>query len=174
MVNLETNRLLLRNFTLDDLDSLARIFAKPNVMKYLGLEGKPMTREETEVALVSIIKHWERHNFGRWAVVYKESGNLIGYSGLRSYEGTGELVYLIDETYWSKGLATELAAACLAFGFKERDFENIVAFARPGNTASRKVMEKVGMKFVRETTVFGVFVVQYEISRDYYLSRNPD
>ena len=169
MLNLETNRLLLRMFTLDDLGDLANIFGNPNVMKYLGLDGKPISMEETETALISIIKHWEQNGFGRWAVVHKESGALIGCSGLRSYEGSAELIYLIDEPYWGKGLATEIAFACLAYGFNKMKFDTIIAFSRPGNVASRRVMEKIGMKYVQDIAVFGVFVVKYGIQSPNYL-----
>jgi ribosomal-protein-alanine N-acetyltransferase len=174
MKSLETERLILRMLRLDDFDALAHIFEKPNVMKFLGPEGSPMSREETEVFLHSISRHWERHGIGRWVVVLKKTDTIIGCSGLRLYEGTAELVYLIDEPYWGVGLATEIARACLEFGFSEYDFENIIAFTRHGNAASRKVMEKVGMRFVQETTVFGVFVVQYEITRDEYYLKQTD
>jgi ribosomal-protein-alanine N-acetyltransferase len=169
MTNLETDRLILRMFTPNDLDLLDGIFSNPNVMKYLGLQGEPMSRTHTETALFSIIKHWERHGFGRWAVISKEDQKLIGCAGLRSYEGIAELVYLIDEPYWGQGLATEIAVGCLNFGFEKHNFEKIIAFARPENTASRKVMEKIGMSFVDEKVVFDVFVVQYELLvKDYY------
>ncbi len=173
MAIIETDRLILRRFTPDDLDDLAAIFEKPEVMKYLGYTGEPMSRDETETALLSMIKHWERHQFGRWAVILKETAELIGCSGLRSYENIAELVYLIDAPHWGKGLATEIASACLAFGFKKRHFENIIAFARPDNKASRNIMEKIGMRFSNEVTVFGIFVVQYEISAGEYFSARP-
>lgn len=171
MVNRETDRLLLRMFKPEDLDDLARIFAKPNVMKYLGLDCQPLPREETEIALTSIIKNWKLNNFGRWAVISKESGDLIGCAGFRSYEGVAELFYLLDEPYWKKGLATEAAEACLRFGFNERHFDKIVAFIRPQNSASLRVLEKIGMRFIQEITIFGVFATQYEISREEYLQR---
>lgn len=169
MVNQETNRLLLRMFTLDDLDDLAKIFEKPSVMKYLGLDCQPLSREETEIALASIIKNWELNNFGRWAVISKEGGDLIGCAGFRSYEGLAELFYLLDEPFWGKGLATEIAETCLQFGFHDRNFNKIVAFIRPQNSASLRVLEKIGMRFVQEITIFGVFAVQYEILRENYL-----
>lgn len=168
---LETDNLFLRLFTPDDLEDLARIFAKPSVMKYLGVNGDPMTRDETETALLSMIRHWEKNNFGRWAVVSKTDNSLIGCSGLRSYEDVAELVYLIDEPQWGKGLATEIARACLNFGFNSRNFQKIIAFARPANISSQNVMKKIGMRFIQEITVFGIFVVQYEILKeDYELS----
>ena len=170
MPEIKTSRLFLRMFTMDDLDELIRIFEKPNVMKYLGRAGEPMSAEETETALISIIKHWERNGFGRWAVVHKKTGKLIGCAGLRSYEDAAELVYLIDEPFWGIGLATEIARACLDYGFSNHGFEKIIAFARPQNAASRNVMKKIGMRFVKEVTVFGVFVAQYEILPNEYFS----
>jgi ribosomal-protein-alanine N-acetyltransferase len=169
MDEIQTTRTRLRQFTLDDLDDLARIFANPSVMLYLGLEGKPLTREETETCLLSMIRHWERHGFGRWAVECCESGKLIGCAGLRSHENTAELVYLLDEPFWGCGLATEIAANCLRYGFERHNFERIVAFTRPANAASRRVLEKIGMAFTGEAVIYGVNVVAFELSqRDFY------
>lgn len=149
----ETERLLLRQFSLDDLDELARIFSDPRVMKYLGATCGPVTKEETEAALHSIIAHWGRHGFGRWAAVHKREGRLVGYCGLRAFGKEAELVYLLDHPYWGQGLATEMASASLSFGFDEKSFSQIVAMTRPGNAASRRVMEKIGMKY-RQTVQF--------------------
>ena len=155
---------------LGDLNDLAEIFGKPQVMKYLGLKGEPFSRGETEIFLLSILKHWKQYNFGRWAIILKEDGRLIGCSGLRSYEKDVELVYLIDESEWGKGLATEAAIASLGFGFIKRNFQKIIAFTRPSNIASRKVMEKIGMRYVKEVNIFEVLAVQYDITRQQFLS----
>lgn len=169
-MKIETNRTHLRLFTPDDLNDLAIIFQKPQVMKYLGLNGEPMSKAETETAMLSMIAHWKRRNFGRWAVISKESGKLIGCAGLRSYEDIAELVYLIDEPFWGRGLATEIALASLDFGFKIHKFERIIAFARPDNQASQKVMEKIGMRLIEKSNIFEVFVVQYEITCQEFFS----
>ncbi|HEX8288529.1 MAG TPA: GNAT family N-acetyltransferase [Pyrinomonadaceae bacterium] len=161
---LQTRRTVLRMFTPDDLNELAAIFGNANVMKYLGLDCQPISREETETALLSIIKHWKEKNFGRWAIIEKENNRLIGCAGFRSYEDAAELFYILDEPFWGKGLATEVAGECLRFGFEERGFNRIVAFTRPENTASRRVMEKLGMSFEGEVTVFGVDAVLYLIN----------
>jgi ribosomal-protein-alanine N-acetyltransferase len=166
MPRVETSRLLLRPFTGEDLDDFSTILRKPGVIKYLGAECKPMSRGETETALRSMICHWRRHGFGRWAVVSKDGGRLIGCAGLRSYQAVAELVYLLDEPYWGKGLATEIARACLRFGFETQGFDRIVAFARPRNAASRRVLAKLGMSFDGETNVFGVHVAQYSLRRE--------
>lgn len=163
----ETERMQLRMFAPDDLDALALIFSNPEVMRYLG-DGQPLPRAEAERALLSIIKHWESNGFGRWAVVHKEDNRLIGYCGIRSLYGVAELVYLLDQPYWGAGLATELAQACLRFGFFEQNFDPILAVVKPPNIASRHVLEKIGMRFDKFTSYYDIEVVQYILSRADY------
>ena len=166
---IETDRLRLRMFTLDDLDDLSRIFAHPEVVRHLGT-GMPLLRDEAAYALRGIIKHWERHGFGRWAAVHKPSGTLIGYGGLRSFEGTPELVYLLDRPYWGAGLATELSEAALKYGFDERHFERIVAMTKVANLASQRVLEKVGMSLEKTEIICNMEVHCYSITRVEYQS----
>jgi RimJ/RimL family protein N-acetyltransferase len=173
MREIETTRLLLRMFAPDDVDDLSCIFSDPDVIRHLGT-GLPLPRAETEQALSSIIKHWERHGFGRWAAVFKPTGKLIGYGGLRSFHETPELVYLLAKPYWGIGLATEMAQAALRYGFIEHQFERIIAMAKVANFASQRVMEKLGMSFEKYSTIFQMEVACYSLSRDAYLSEpNP-
>ena len=167
MDEIETVRLRLRMFTTDDLDDLSIIFGDAEVVKHIG-SGKPAPRAETEVALLSIIRHWERHGFGRWAAVDKQTGKIIGYGGLRNFEGTPELVYLLAKPYWRKGLGTEMAQGCLKYGFEERGFERIVGLVKPANAASHRVMEKLGMNYEKRATVYGMNVLCYSLSREIY------
>jgi len=165
MPEIETARLYLRMFTLDDLNELAPIFADADVVRYLGT-GKPVGRAETETALASMIRHWEQHGFGRLAVIHKEERKLIGFGGLRSLFGIPELVYLLAKPYWGVGLATEIARASLKYGFEERRFGHIVAVTKPENLASQRVMEKVGMHFEKYARYYDIDVVQYTLSRE--------
>ena len=129
-----------------------------------------MTREETETALLSMISHWQRHGFGRWAVVHKETEELIGCAGLRSFEGIAELVYLLDEPFWDVGLATEIARACLRYGFEVQQMDRIIGLCKPQNLASRHILEKIGMGFEKDTVVFDIDVTQHTIMREDYRS----
>src|SRR2546423_9322404 len=113
---IETARLYLRQFNPGDLDDLHPIFNDADVVKYMKAT-LPVSREDTEVALLSIIKHWERHGFGRWAVVKKETGKLIGYGGLRKLHGMPELVYLPGKPFWGIGPAPEMSQICSHVGF---------------------------------------------------------
>jgi RimJ/RimL family protein N-acetyltransferase len=165
MARIETERLLLRIFRPDDLDDLARLFSDPEVLRYVG-DGKPASREEAGRALQSIIKHWQTHGFGRWAVFDKRTKKFAGFGGLRSLFGTPEVVYHLAKANWGKGFATELARAALRFGFEVRGFDRIVAIAKPENVASIRVMDKLGMRFEKNASYYDIDVVQYEITRE--------
>ena len=152
-------------FCPDDLDELAALFRDPEVVRYVA-DGKPVGREEADRALQSIVKHWQEHDFGRWAVTEKQTRKFVGLGGLRSLFGTPEVVYHLAKAHWGKGFATELGRAALRFGFEQRGFDRIVAIAKPPNTASIRVMKKLGMKFEMNTSYYDIDVVQYGISRD--------
>jgi [ribosomal protein S5]-alanine N-acetyltransferase len=98
-IGLETERAILRMFTIEDRDALSTIGSNPQVMKYIGLECNPFSREEIKDALITIINHWKTNGFGRGAIISKEANKWIGYAGLRLHEGTAELVYLLRRTF---------------------------------------------------------------------------
>jgi RimJ/RimL family protein N-acetyltransferase len=164
---IETARLRLRMFTWNDLDALCRIAEDPEVMRFIG-GGQPLTREETHANLSSIISAFRRRGFGRWAVVLKETGTLAGYCGLShgDQEVGVELAYMLGRGEWGKGLATEAARACLRYGFERLGFDSIAALTRPENLKSRRVMERLGMRFLRAGHHYGYNCVCYTVSRD--------
>jgi RimJ/RimL family protein N-acetyltransferase len=168
---IETERLRLRMLCDDDLDNLATLFADPDVMRYVG-DGKPVDRTGAERALASIVAHWQRHRFGRWAVEDKVSREFLGFGGLRSLFGTPEVVYHFAKRNWGKGFATEMARASLQYGFDVHSFARIVAIAKPLNAASIHVMEKIGMHFEMRTSYYNIEVVQYTIAREEFKPDN--
>lgn len=166
MSEIETSQLRLRMFTPDDLDNLARLFSDPAVMTYLGVEaGKTLSREETKEKLGQFIMGWQKRGFGKWAVTDKETQRFIGLCGLQMLEGEAELIYVLEQAYWGRGLAREAARAALRYGFEEVKLERIVAVTRPENVASQRVMKSIGMKYEREGVYYGVEGVCYAISR---------
>lgn len=166
---IETDRLRLRMLCHSDLHDLAALFADPDVMRFVGT-GEPADRAEAWKALTSIIAHWDRHGFGRWAIERNTTQEFVGYGGLRSLFGTPEVVYHLAKRHWGKGFATEMARASLNFGFNVKGFDHIVAIARPANSASIHVMEKLGMHFEKQTSYYGIEVVQYVIGRNEFNS----
>lgn len=165
MQEIETARLYLRQFTPNDLDELYRIYSDSEVMKYLS-EGV-RNRAETAADLFGIIADWQKHGFGLWAVVNKQNNQLIGDGGLRFLGKTPEVEvgYVLAKAYWGKGLATEVAAASLKYGFEVLKLDKIVAVADAENSSSRRVMEKVGMKYQHNFDCQGRDRVYYAIAK---------
>ena len=163
---LETARLLLRMFTPADLDCLHAITRDAEVMRFIG-DGHPLSRAETGRNLAAIISAFQRRGFGRWALILKESGALVGYCGfgLGSEEIGIELAYLLAKSEWGKGFATEAGAACLRYGFEQLGLASIAALTRPENLKSRRVMERLKMRFVSDGSYRGYSCVRYSISR---------
>ena len=100
-----------------------------------------------------IEEHFQRHDYGVWAVELPGQIPFIGFVGLAvvpfeaSFTPCVEIAWRLTPPWWGKGLATEGARAALAYGFERLDLKEIVAFTVPGNTRSRRVMEKLGMRY---------------------------
>ena len=172
MPEIETARLLLRMFSEGDLDDLSRVYADADVMRYLS--GHPLTREETGGWLKYFLAGWEQYGFGWWALVLKESGELIGHCGLQFIHVTPEVevTYGLAKPYWRMGLASEAARACLRYGFGELKLDRIYALADPGNIGSHRVMERVGMRYDKteyyKDDLYEGDLIYYVISRGEY------
>ena len=111
------------------------------------------------------LHHWEEHKLGWWALEPCSENKLIGWSGLQYLPETEEVevAYLLSRPYWGRGLATEAATACLQYGFEELELERIIGLVHPGNMASQRVIEKLGMSFVDQARYFGIDVYRYVI-----------
>jgi RimJ/RimL family protein N-acetyltransferase len=153
-VFLETERLVLRRFTEADLDNLFDLDSNPEVMRFLT-GGKATPREAIRnETLPRILRYYERFaGLGFWAVIEKSTGDFLGWFEFRPPEGGGpdevELGYRLRESAWGKGYATEGARALIRKGFTELGVRRVVAQAMAVNSASRRVMEKVGLTHVR-------------------------
>ena len=145
---IETDRLLLREITLDDKEDMLKLYANPEVQKYTG-EPIVESLEEMEVAIQQRIKDYKKYGYGRWATFLKKDMQFIGWAGLAYLWEFDEidLGYRFLPKYWGMGYATEASFAILAYGFNQLDIKSIVAIAMEENKASIRVMEKVGMKF---------------------------
>jgi ribosomal-protein-alanine N-acetyltransferase len=167
---IETERLLLRQFTPADLDAYAeRIFADPEVTRFLPRRDIP-PRERAGRVLKYYGEHWHKHGYGNWAVADRIDGQLIGHCGLNFVPEAGEVEveYSLAKAYWGRGIATEAARASVRFGFETLRLERIIALAAPQNIASRRVMEKAGLSYQREVFFFGMKLVYYQIELGEY------
>lgn len=148
---LVSDRLLLRAWRDEDLEPFAALNADPAVMEYLpGL----LSRDESDAMAGRIRAHFAEHGFGLWAVEVKapEPAPFIGFVGLWRPTWTAhftpcvELGWRMARAYWGKGYATEAAQASMRFGFERLGLDELVALTVPGNSRSRAVMERLGMR----------------------------
>jgi RimJ/RimL family protein N-acetyltransferase len=153
-VLLETERLILRRFTMDDLEHLVALDGDPAVMRYIT-GGPPTPRETLEHDhLPYYLEYYERYaGYGFWAAIEKGSGEFLGWFHFRPGEGAAEdepeLGYRLRRSAWGKGYATEGSRALIDKGFSELGVRRVVAFAYQENVGSTRVMEKAGMRLVR-------------------------
>ena len=151
----ETERLILREFTLADAEDFYRIYTDAETMRF---QGDLPENYSVEVERYYIGRHIEKYyqtlGFGLWAVILKENNRLIGRCGLVRQPVKGgeeiEVSYLIEREFWNQGFASEAASAALKLGFEKYNLPRIVAFIDPRNTASIRVAEKIGMRFERK------------------------
>jgi RimJ/RimL family protein N-acetyltransferase len=138
---LETERLRLRRFRPDDAATLDRWAGDPDFQRHLG-EARP-----GEESLERFEEHWRRHGFGLVAVEWRETGELVGRSGVafhRIWPDDPEVGWAVDPAWWGRGIATEAGDACVRWAFGELGHERLVSICVPENVASRRVMAKLG------------------------------
>ncbi len=171
MQQIETPRLILRKFTLEDLDTYhEQIYGDAEVTRYLP-GGQPRPKEHSEMVLNYFIDHDREHGFSPWAVIDRVSGQLLGHCGLIHVldEPEVEIIYALGKSTWGKGLATEAASACLDHAYNHLDMDEIIALAYPENTASQRVMQKLGMQDEGATDLFyNAELALYTIYREEY------
>jgi RimJ/RimL family protein N-acetyltransferase len=150
---LETDRLTFRRFTADDVDLLSALDGDPAVMRYLT-GGKPTPRERISGEILPwILEVYARHpRFGTFATHTTATGEFIGWFELRPKDGDErdvELGYRLRRAAWGHGYATEGARALVRKAFIELQVERVWAETMSVNTPSRKVMERVGLTYLR-------------------------
>ena len=164
---LETERLIIRKLTMDDLPWLIETRSDPQMHRYLGGLEKQNPDAVTK-RMGFYLECYEKFGFGQSAMVWKETGDRIGCSGLQPLENTGEIEvgYSVIPSFWQRGIGYECAFAWLEYGFDKCGLERIVAVADEENTGSWRIMEKCGMKFEGIQTHYGMPVVFYAVSRE--------
>ena len=153
-VFLETDRLVLRQFTMADAGNLVSLDADPDVMRFVT-GGIPTSREEIQnEVLPAFLGYYQRYEgYGFWAAIEKATGEFLGWFHFRprpdAAPGEVELGYRLRKSAWGKGYATEGSRALIRKGFTESGVRRVTAEAMAVNQASRRVMEKAGLKLVR-------------------------
>jgi [ribosomal protein S5]-alanine N-acetyltransferase len=159
MNHLQTPRLMLLPIASSDLAPLAALFEDERVMRYLP-GGQARTQAATQSQLDYMLSHWAQYGFGVWAIRFTGQAEMIGYCGLQYLhaephgvsEETAlrlhevELLYGLQAGSWGQGIGREAAAAVLHYGFEDLRLPRIVAAIHPDNQASRRILERLGLK----------------------------
>ncbi len=165
MPSLRTLRLTLEPMVLDDLDWFARLRGDPDVMRYIGIAG-PLTYEQSRERLVRLVACWQEHGLGMFSVRPHDASTPIGWAGLQPLDGSEEIEvgYGFGPGAWGRGYATEAACSVVSWGFEQRGLDRIVAVAYAENEGSRRVMEKLGMRYEGMRLVYGHESVYYSVT----------
>ena len=145
---LATERLILRRWRESDREPFAGLNADPEVMRHFL---RPLTRAESDAFIDRIEARFMERGYGLWAVERRSDGAFLGFTGLayQTFEAhftpCVEIGWRFERFVWHQGYATEAAAEALRFGFEEAGLDEIVSFAPIGNTASVRVMARIGM-----------------------------
>jgi len=147
-----------------DFSIFARIARDPDVMRYIT-GGVPWTDDEIRGFIRRQMKYHARHGFCLWRIVRRQDGALLGFCGLQPLELDGrrevEIGWWLAKRHWKRGLATEAARRALGRTFAGEKLRKVVAIAMPENTASRRIMHKIGLRYHRQTRRRGFRVVCY-------------
>jgi RimJ/RimL family protein N-acetyltransferase len=164
MLELTTERLVLRMPVKEDAEALAPMYADPEVMRYVG-DGRTLTKAETELSVRRMIERWEVDEFGLFTTLRQEDDAIIGRVGIliwnsETWEPTTqaqasgptevEVGYTLGRDYWGQGYATEAAGAARDYALNGLGADRVIALIIHGNTASENVARKLGLEYERD------------------------
>ena len=151
IVIIETNRLILREYTLDDFDNLYEIVSDPETMRHYP---KPFDEERTRGWIEWNLENYKNYGFGLWAVTLKKTGEFIGDCGISIQNIDGELLpeigYHIHKKYWRRGFGSEAARAVRDWAFENTDYNCIYSYMKYTNVVSYSTAIANGMRKVKE------------------------
>lgn len=144
---LETDRLVLSGWRADQLDDLMRLHGDPTVARYLTEHGRPWTRKEAEASLAHWMELFHTVRMGKLRVTRKSDGVLVGRAGFGIYPPTGEpeIGYSLYPEHWGNGYAYEAACGLRDWIFRDTKWDHFIGMADVRNTASLKVLGRIGM-----------------------------
>ena len=168
-MQLETDRLRLRSLESRDVAALIDLWTDPVVTRFMG---GPRKAEELESIFEEGATQAGEDRFDLWPVEERETGEVIGHCGLldKEVEGIGEieLIYVFTRSVWGRGYATEIGLALRVHAFEEMGLPRLISLIEPGNVASERVAQKVGMHLEREVVrPSGAVRRIYAIERDH-------
>jgi RimJ/RimL family protein N-acetyltransferase len=153
-----TERLLLRRFVEDDLEAFFLLTSHPEVIRYAQAHPLPSRAAALEYMHAAPFHDYAVHGYGRFACVWQESGEVIGFSGIKYVPEIGEteLGYRFLPEYWGRGLATEAGRASIDFARDHVGLRRLVAMVHPENHASARVVTRLGFAVEKQLQYSGL------------------
>lgn len=159
-IYLTSDRVFLRDFVPTDEQFIRELDSDPAVMRYIS-GGEPSSASEIKRAMGVFLDWQKKHNanYGYWVAEDKLSKEFIGWFHLRPLKSDSEnlkeleLGYRLKQKFWGKGIATEVSKLLVKKAFREFEVNNVWATTMRDNLASKNVMLKCGMKFIKEGTM---------------------
>jgi len=162
---LETERLVLRLFTPDDVQAMYDLNSDPEVTRYAEAAPVRDLKEAREKLESGPLADYAKYGYGRFAIEDRETGEVIGFCGIKYIPEIGlpEIGYRLVRSCWGRGLCTEAARACVDYARDDLKIDKLVALIIPENLASIRVAEKLGMKKGPLISIYDVEALQYEM-----------
>lgn len=172
---IRTKRLLLAPLTAADASVMHAIWTSAGVRRFL-FDDEILSFDRACELIRESERLWHEERCGLWGVRVADEGALIGFAGFWYFRDPPEreLLYGIAEEQWGRGLATEAARAILDYGFESLGFAECMGSTDWENIASRRVMEKLGMRFDRRVVVEGLDTAFYRLTRHQWTSLKDD
>jgi RimJ/RimL family protein N-acetyltransferase len=176
MIKIETERILLREFTLEDCEAVFEFSMNKEVQKYTGDITLQTVNQAKDIIKNVWFSDYKKYGYGRWAVVYKPVNKVIGFAGLKYLPELDEtdIGYRFLPEYWGKGIATEVSKEIIKYGFEVLKLKKIIGITMTNNIASSKVLEKIGLGFYKYDSYKGEDENEkynwYKITKDKYFN----
>jgi RimJ/RimL family protein N-acetyltransferase len=155
---IDTGRLILRRFTLDDLPAFYQLCSRPEIIRYAQSTPLASLEEARAMMHAAPFHDYATYGYGRFACVWKESGEVVGFSGVKYVPEIGdtELGYRFLPEFWGLGLATEAGRASIEFARADLQLGRLVAMVHPENVASANVLAKLGFAVEKQLRYSGL------------------
>lgn len=167
-VIIETERLLLREWQLEDAEEFSAIAADPRVVRFIT-GGTPVPLEQVRDQIARLVALQESHGWTRWALQLRDPqpadpAGVIGFCGPGcTFAPDVEVGWWLHADLWGRGLATEAGLAAVRHGFEVVGFDRLICCVSPENLASRAVARKVGFRPVDRFDFHGVTLIRHAL-----------
>lgn len=167
----ETERIVMRRFTMNDAPLILKLNSKPEVLKFIKEPVLTTITGAERVLSEIILPQYTLYGLGRWAMISRKKNEFLGWCGLKlrpELDDEVDLGYRLEPEHWGKGYATEAATESLRFGFIQKNLPEITGRAHRDNIASRTILQKIGLQYLMDELINDEPLKTYRLSLPAY------